>query len=87
MRQPDTPIGRDKVGPAARRPTMQDVADRVGLSPPLVSIVLRGVPGASDESRERVLRAAREIGYYPDASARLLRQRRTRLLGVLFTMR
>ena len=66
---------------------MQDVADRVGLSRPLVSIVLRGVPGASDESRERVLAAAREIGYYPDDSARMLRLRRSRRLGVLFTMR
>lgn len=66
---------------------MQDVADRVGLSRPLVSIVLRGAPGASEESRERVLAAAREIGYYPDDSARMLRLRRSRRLGVLFTMR
>lgn len=66
---------------------MQDIADRVGLSRPLVSIVLRGAPGASDESRQRVLTAARELGYHPDESARLLRRRRSRLIGVLFTMR
>ncbi|MCI9889444.1 LacI family DNA-binding transcriptional regulator [Micrococcales bacterium 31B] len=66
---------------------MQDVADQVGLSRQLVSIVLRGVAGASDESRERVLTAAREMGYYPDDSARLLRRQRSRQLGVLFTMR
>lgn len=73
--------------PAATRPTMRDVAERVGLSRQLVSIVLRGAPGASEASRERVLAAAREIGYYPDDSARMLRRRRSGQIGVLFTMR
>ena len=66
---------------------MRDVAERVGLSRQLVSIVLRGAPGASDESRERILAAARELGYHPDDSARMLRRRRSGQLGVLFTMR
>ena len=65
---------------------MQDVADRVGLSRQLVSIVLRGVPGASEASRERVMTAARELGYHPDDSARMLRRRRSGQIGVLFTM-
>ncbi len=66
---------------------MRDVAERVGLSRQLVSIVLRGAPGASEESRERVLAAARELGYHPDDSARMLRRRRSGQIGVLFTMR
>lgn len=66
---------------------MRDVAERVGLSRQLVSIVLRGAPGASEESRERVLAAAREIGYHPDDSARMLRRKRSGQIGVLFTMR
>lgn len=66
---------------------MRDVAERVGLSRQLVSIVLRGAPGASDASRERILAAARELGYYPDDSARMLRRRRSGQIGVLFTMR
>src|SRR5581483_2079258 len=45
---------------------------------------MRGAEGASEASRERVLRAAREIGYRPDARARLLRSSRSRLLGVQF---
>lgn len=65
---------------------MRDVAERVGLSRQLVSIVLRGAPGASDDSRARVLAAAAEMGYYPDDSARMLRRRRSGQLGVLFTM-
>ncbi|HJC70273.1 MAG TPA: LacI family transcriptional regulator, partial [Candidatus Brachybacterium intestinipullorum] len=93
MTSTSTPDGRDgpegASAPArpARRPTMQDVADRVGMSRPLVSIVLRGAPGASEESRRRVLAAAREIGYHPDDSARMLRRRRSRMIGLMFTMR
>ena len=72
---------------ARERPTMKDIADHVGMSRQLVSIVLRNGNGASEASRQRVLDAARELGYYPDDSARLLRQRRSGQLGVLFTMR
>lgn len=80
------PTASTTVHPTAR-PTMRDVAERVGLSRQLVSIVLRGAPGASDASRERILAAARELGYHPDDSARMLRRRRSGQIGVLFTMR
>jgi DNA-binding LacI/PurR family transcriptional regulator len=50
-----------------------------------VSIVMRDVAGASEQTRERVRRAAEEIGYRPDPRARRLRQHRTRLIGVTFT--
>lgn len=78
---------RERERSTRARPTMRDVADRVGLSRQLVSIVLRGAEGASEESRERILAAARELGYHPDDSARLLRRRRSGQIGVLFTMR
>lgn len=69
------------------RPTMQTVADHVGVSRQLVSLVLRDQPGASAATRDRVLAAAAELGYTPDASARALRGRRSHRLGVLFAMR
>lgn len=65
---------------------MKDVADRVGVSRQLVSLVLRDLPGASAETRLRVRAVAEELGYYPDASARVLRGHRSFQLGVLFTM-
>ena len=51
----------------------------------LVSIVMRDVPGASAATRERVRRAADELGYRPDPRARMLRSQRSNLLGVVFT--
>jgi DNA-binding LacI/PurR family transcriptional regulator len=67
------------------RPTLEDVAARAGVSRALVSIVMRDAPGASVQTRERVRRAADEIGYRPDPRARRLRQLRTKLIGVTFT--
>ena len=69
------------------RPTMRDVAARVGVSQALVSLVFRNAPGASPETRERVFRAAAEMGYRPNTAAQVLRRSRSRQIGVLFTMR
>ena len=68
------------------RPTMADVARAAGVSTALVSIVMRGVPGASDETRRRVMETADELGYVPDQRARKLRQARSGLLGVVFEL-
>jgi len=48
---------------------------------------MRGVKGASTDTRERVMQAARDIGYRPDSRARLLRSSHSRLIGVLFGLR
>ena len=71
--------------PSGRLPTMSDVAAAAGVSRQLVSLVLRGAAGPSEDSRERVLEAAASLGFRANASARLLRQSRTRLIGMLFT--
>lgn len=64
--------------------TMADVAERAGVSRALVSIVFRGVPGASEATRARVMRAAEELAYRPDQRARLLGSNRSRTVGVTF---
>ena len=66
---------------------MADVAQRAGVSRTLVSFILDGKPGASDETRDRVLAVAEELGYRPDAAARLLAQGRSRTIGVLTDVR
>jgi DNA-binding LacI/PurR family transcriptional regulator len=65
---------------------MADVAEKAGVSRALVSIVFRNQPGASEETRQRVLRVADEIGYRPDSAARLLARGRSRTIGVMFTV-
>jgi DNA-binding LacI/PurR family transcriptional regulator len=45
---------------------------------------MRAEPGASAETRQRVLDVAHQLGYHPDSRARLLRSGRSRLLGVVF---
>ena len=70
-----------------RRPRLQDVATEVGVSPATASLVLRGSPGPSSGTRERVLDAAARLGYRPDRAASLLARRRSRLIGVLMDVR
>jgi DNA-binding LacI/PurR family transcriptional regulator len=77
-------VGQTGAG-AGKRPTLEDLAARTGMSRSLVSLVLRGArTGATAETRERVLQAAAEIGYRPDARARLLASGESRLIGVVF---
>jgi len=68
---------------SSRRPRLADVAAHVGLSPASVSLVLRGQPGPSQETRARVLEAARVLGYRADRTASLLARRRSGLFGLL----
>src|SRR6202012_2694599 len=70
--------------PNGKRPTLADVAARAGMSTALVSIAMRGAKGVSATTREHILTTAQEIGYRPDARARLLRSRGSRLRGVQF---
>jgi DNA-binding LacI/PurR family transcriptional regulator len=66
-----------------KRPRLEDVAARVGVSTASVSLVLRGVPGPSERTRQRVLKAAADLGYQVDRTASTLASRRSRLLGVM----
>src|SRR4051794_41827132 len=55
--------------PARRRPTIADVARRAGVSAAAVSFAVNDRPGVSPETRERILAAARELGWRPSANA------------------
>jgi DNA-binding LacI/PurR family transcriptional regulator len=77
--------GQRDAAAAARQPTMADIAAHLGISRQLVSLALRQQPGASEETRRRVAEAAGQLGYSPHIGARLLRQSRSRVIGVIFT--
>ena len=68
---------------AERRPTIADVAHRVGVSKTLVSFVFNDRPGVAPETRERILAAAKEMGWRPRPSARSLSIRRSFALGLV----
>lgn len=68
-----------------RRVTSREVAERAGVSRTTVSFVLNDVQGfqISEATRQRVLQAANELGYVPDATARSLASGRTYILGLI----
>lgn len=66
----------------AKRPTLADVADEVGLSSAAVSYALRGERG-SEETIQRVRAAADRLGYQVDPIARALASGRTSSVAVL----
>ena len=67
----------------ARRPTIADVARRAGVSAAAVSFAVNDRPGVSPETRARIMAAARELGWWPSASARALTEARTRAIGLV----
>jgi DNA-binding LacI/PurR family transcriptional regulator len=66
-----------------RRPTIDDVAARAGVSSAAVSFAVNGRPGVGEETRRRILAVAEELGWRPSASARALTEARARAVGLL----
>lgn len=64
--------------------TIRDVSAKCGISVSTVSKALNDYADVSPETRELVRRAAREIGYFPNAVARALKTNHSYHIGVLF---
>lgn len=64
-------------------PTAAQVAALAGVSQPTVSRALRGSPMVNEETRERILAVAQNIGYRPNVSAARLRTRRSGVLALV----
>ena len=69
--------------PQRRPPAMSDVGRLAGVSHQTVSRVINGSRQVRPQTRERVLRAMRELGYRPNSAARALATGRTRTVGVI----
>ncbi|MEV4417599.1 LacI family DNA-binding transcriptional regulator [Catellatospora sp. NPDC049609] len=67
----------------ARAAVIRDVARLAGVSHQTVSRVLNNHPSVREETRERVLRAVTQLNFRPNAMARGLAGRRSRVIGVV----
>ncbi len=65
--------------------SLKDISVRCGVSVATVSKALNGHKDVSDATRERLIKAAKEMGYYPNSHARALKTHRTFNLGVMFS--
>lgn len=65
-------------------PTIKDVAKKANVSIATVSRILNNLPGYSEDTKDKVLRAIEELRYHPNAVARGLINKRTQTIGVLF---
>ncbi|WP_433159329.1 LacI family DNA-binding transcriptional regulator [Kribbella sp. CA-247076] len=67
--------------------TIADVARHAGVAASTVSYVLSGKRSISPETRERVQRSVRALGYRPNASARALAGRRSNVIALVMPLR
>ncbi len=74
-------------GTAHRGATLRELARALGLAEGSVSRALNGYPNVSAETRERVLREARRLGYEPSSSARRLARGVTDTIGIVLPQR
>lgn len=65
------------------RVTINEIAAMSGVSKGAVSYALNGRPGVSDATRERILRVARDLGWAPNRTARMLSGSRTDTFGLV----
>lgn len=65
----------------SKKPTLGTVAKEAGVSIPTVSQVLRGTGRISENTRDRVLRAAKTLHYVPDQKAAAMRSGENREIG------
>lgn len=63
--------------------TIKEIAKACNVSVATVSNILNNKAGASEKTRERVLKAAEEMNYTPNFVAKNLKMRNTRSIGVI----
>ncbi|MFG1620818.1 LacI family DNA-binding transcriptional regulator [Kribbella sp. NPDC049227] len=70
-------------GRRSHRVTISDLARRLQISKASVSYALNGRAGVSEETRQRVLALADELGFHPNSAAVALSASRTRTIGIV----
>ncbi|GIN72656.1 LacI family transcriptional regulator [Bacillus sp. J14TS2] len=63
--------------------TIKDVAKRANVAPSTVSRVIADNPRISDETKKKVRKAMKELGYHPNLIARSLANKSTSVIGIV----
>jgi DNA-binding LacI/PurR family transcriptional regulator len=63
--------------------TIRDIAKKLNLSIASVSRAMDGYPDISEETRQRVIQTAQEMGYVPNQAARQLRRQKADAIGYI----
>lgn len=76
---------RKRASKGPKRPTIKDIAQKAGVSPATVSVVLRSenTSRASRETQEKILKIAKELDYRPNYIARSLVAKETKTIGLV----
>jgi len=69
----------------SKRPTIKDVAEKAGLAPSTISLVLNESGYVSPETRKRVLHLVKELGYHPSRAAKGLASKRSGNIGFILS--
>lgn len=64
--------------------TIYDIAKTTGYSAPTVSKALTGAGRLSEETRSKITKIAKDMGYEPNISARTLTTKKSNLIGVIY---
>jgi LacI family transcriptional regulator len=65
------------------RPTIQDIADRCGVSKGTVNRAIHNKAGINEETKRRILAVIKDLGFQPNYHARSLATGKTETIGVL----
>src|SRR6478736_6345344 len=65
--------------------SIKDIAKQAGVSISTVSYALNGSNKVTDETSSKILAIAKELNYVPNAAARTLKKRESKILGVFLT--
>ncbi|MFM2587886.1 gluconate operon transcriptional repressor GntR [Vibrio sp. TBV020] len=66
-----------------KRPTLQDIADRVGVTKMTVSRCLRDPSQVSDSIKDKINQAVEDLGYIPNRAPDILSNAKSNAIGVL----
>lgn len=69
-----------------KKPTLKDIAEKIGVSVSTVSMVIHGKGRINNETRERVLQCAIDLGYPIHQRKREMRNNDTDVVAILFSI-